>query len=66
MRGSLLFDAGRVNRYIYDTEWLGSVGAGVEFNLGYAPVIRVNFTRITDFRTISPDTHMELFIGFNY
>lgn len=66
MRGSLLFDAGRVNRYIIDSEWLGTVGAGVELNLGYAPVIRVNFTRATDFHTISTETNWELFIGFNY
>jgi Tol biopolymer transport system component len=66
MRGSLFFDAGRANRYIIDTQWLGTVGAGVELNLGYAPLIRVNFTRATDFRIISTKTDWELFIGFNY
>ena len=66
MRGSLFFDAGRVNRYIYDSDWLGSMGAGVELNLGYAPIIRVNFTRMTNFRTISTVTDWELFIGYNY
>lgn len=66
MRGSLFFDAGRSTRYIIDTDWLGSMGAGVELNLGYAPLIRVNFTRATNFRTISPKTDWEFFIGFNF
>ena len=66
MRGSLFLDVARVNRYIFDSEYLGSMGAGVEFNLGYAPVIRVNFTRQTDFDTISSKTEFELFIGYNY
>ncbi len=49
-RGSLFFDAGRVSGFIYDTDWLGSIGTGVEMNLGYLPVIRVNFSRLTDFK----------------
>jgi hypothetical protein len=66
MRGALFFDVGKTSRFIADTDWLGSMGAGVELNLGYAPVIRVNFTRATDFSTISHDTGVELFIGYNY
>jgi len=66
MRGALFFDMGKTSRYIADTDWLGSMGAGVELNLGYAPVIRVNFTRATDFSTISRETGVELFIGYNY
>jgi Tol biopolymer transport system component len=66
IRGSLFFDAGKVTRFIADTDWLGSMGLGTELNLGYAPVIRVNFTRKTDFTTISKSTELELFIGFNY
>ena len=66
MRGALFFDVGKTSRYIADTEWLGSMGAGVELNLGYAPVIRVNFTRVTDFSTLSDKTGLELFIGYNY
>ena len=65
-RGALFFDTGKATRFIADTDWLGSFGAGVELNLGYAPVIRVNFTRTTDFSTISDDTELELFIGYNY
>ncbi|UCH82877.1 MAG: PD40 domain-containing protein, partial [Candidatus Latescibacterota bacterium] len=66
LRGSLFFDVGQTSRYIADTPWLGSFGAGVELNLGYAPVIRVNFTRLTDFSTISDNTKLGLFLGYNY
>jgi hypothetical protein len=66
MRGAVFFDVGKTSRFIADTDWLGSFGTGVELNLGYAPVIRVNFTRATDFSTISKDTELELFIGYNY
>jgi outer membrane protein assembly factor BamA len=66
MRGSLFFDVGRTSRFILETDWIGSFGAGVELNLGFAPVIRVNFTRTTDFSTISDKTGTELFIGYNY
>jgi hypothetical protein len=65
-RGSLFFDMGRTTRYITETDWLGSFGAGVELNLGYAPVIRVNFTRLTNFSTISRETGVQFFIGYNY
>jgi hypothetical protein len=68
-RGAMFFDAGQATRNLVDfldTEWLGSFGLGTEINLGYAPVIRVNFTRTTDFDTISTDTGLELFIGYNY
>jgi hypothetical protein len=66
LRGSLFFDVGKTDRYILDTEWLGSFGAGAELNLGFAPVIRLNFTRTTDFSIISDNTEVELFIGLNY
>lgn len=68
-RGALFFDAGRTARNsfsILDTDWLGSLGIGTELNLGFAPVIRVNFTWPTDFVRIANDTRLELFIGYNY
>jgi hypothetical protein len=65
-RGAVFLDMGKVTRFIVDSDLLGSFGAGIELNLGYAPVIRVNWTRQTDFRTISNDTKWELFIGYNY
>jgi hypothetical protein len=65
-RGSLFVDAGKVNGFIYDTDWLGSLGAGVEMNLGYIPVMRVNFSRLTDFKTVGSDIHVDVFLGFNF
>jgi outer membrane protein assembly factor BamA len=68
-RGALFFDAGQATRNdfaIFDTDWLGAFGTGIELNLGYAPVIRVNFTWPTDFIRIYGDTGFELFIGYNY
>ena len=68
-RGALFFDAGRTSRNvfeIFDTEWLGTLGVGTELNLGFAPVMRVNFTWATDFDTISGYSGVELFIGYNY
>jgi hypothetical protein len=65
-RGSLFLDAGRVSGFVYDTDWIGSIGTGVEMNLGYLPVIRVNFSRLTDFKEISSDIHVDFFLGFNF
>ncbi len=65
-RGSLFLDAGKVSSFIYDTGWIGSVGAGVEMNLGYLPVFRVNFSRRTDFDTIDGKVRIDLFLGFNF
>ncbi|MBN2184580.1 MAG: PD40 domain-containing protein [Candidatus Krumholzibacteriota bacterium] len=65
-RGSVFVDAGKVAGFIYDTGWIGSIGTGVEMNLGYLPVIRVNFVRKTDFKTVDRDTSFDFFIGFNF
>ncbi len=65
-RGSIFLDAGKVEGFIMDTEWLGSLGTGVEMNLGYLPVIRVNFVRRTDFKSIDSDTRVDVFLGFNF
>jgi hypothetical protein len=65
-RGAVFVDVGKVSGFIVDSDLLGSFGVGTEINLGFAPVVRVNWTRQTDFRTISPDTRWELFIGYNY
>jgi hypothetical protein len=65
-RGSLFVDAARVQGYIYDTGWIGSLGTGIEMNLGYLPVIRLNFSRQTDFETLDRDVHVDFFLGFNF
>jgi outer membrane protein assembly factor BamA len=65
-RGSFFVDAARVEGYIDDTGWIGSLGTGVEMNLGYLPVIRVNFSRQTDFRTVDDEVRTDFFLGFNF
>ncbi len=65
-RGSLFADVGRVDGFIFDTGWLGSLGVGVEMNLGYLPVARLNFSRLTDFHTIEPGVKVDFFLGFNF
>ncbi len=65
-RGSLFFDVGRVEGFIFDTDWIGSFGTGVEMNLGYLPVVRVNFCRLTDFKSIERGTKIDFFLGFNF
>jgi len=68
-RGALFADAGKASRNnfsVFDTDWLGTLGAGIELNLGFAPIIRVNFTWPTDFVRIQPGPGFELFIGYNY
>lgn len=66
LRGSLFLDAGRASGFAVDTGWIGSLGAGVELNLGYLPVARVNFSRLTDFDTFRPGWRTDLFLGFNF
>jgi len=65
-RGSLFFDAGRVAGFIYDPGWIGSFGAGVEMNLGFLPVVRVNFCKLTDFNTLKKGTEIDFFLGYNF
>jgi hypothetical protein len=65
-RGSLFFDIGRADGFIFDTGWLGAYGVGVEMNMGYLPVIRVNFSQLTDFDTVDPKWRTDIFLGFNF
>jgi hypothetical protein len=65
-RGAVFMDVGKVTRFVADSDLLGSFGVGTELNLGFAPVVRVNWTRQTDFRTISARNGWELFIGYNF
>jgi len=65
-RGSIFVDAAKIEGYIDDTDWIGSVGTGVEMNLGYLPVVRVNFSRQTDFKTLDSDVNFDFFLGFNF
>ena len=65
-RGSIFVDAAKIEGFIDDTDWIGSVGTGVEMNLGYLPVFRVNFSRRTDFKSLDSAVNIDFFLGFNF
>ena len=65
-RGAIFVDAAKIEGYIDDTGWIGSVGTGVEMNLGYLPVVRLNFSRQTDFESLDSDVKIDFFLGFNF
>ncbi len=46
--------------------WHGSFGASIRIALGYLVVLRVDFSRTHDFKTISNDTRTDFFFGWNF
>lgn len=65
IRGALFFDTGSA----WDEEFegfIGSFGAGFRVALGYLVLLRFDFTRTTDFHTISPNTDFDFFFGWNF
>ncbi len=65
IRGAVFFDAG--NAWENDFGRLrGSMGVGARVALGYLVVLRFDFARRTDFRTIDPRTRFEFFFGWNF
>ena len=65
IRGALFFDVGSAWENEFD-EWLGSFGAGFRVALGYLIVLRFDFSRTTDFETISARTDFDFFFGWNF
>lgn len=65
IRGALFFDAGSAWDDYFD-QYYGSFGGGVRVSLGYLVLLRLDFTRTTDFETISPDTEFDFFFGWNF
>lgn len=65
-RGSLFLDVGRVSGFLDDTGWIGSLGTSIEMNLGYLPVIRLNFSNQTDFKKVNRSLNVGFFLGFNF
>ncbi len=65
IRGALFFDVGSAWDDEFD-EFLGSFGAGFRLALGYVVVLRFDFSRTTDFDTISPTTDFDFFFGWNF
>lgn len=65
IRGALFHDLGTA----WDEKWRGwqgSFGASVRIALGYLVVLRFDFTRTHDFKSISNDTKTYFFFGWNF
>jgi hypothetical protein len=66
-QGALFFDVGNAWDKGDDfDDFLGSFGLGVRFSLGGPLVLRFDFSRTTDFHTVSKDTKVDFFFGYNY
>jgi hypothetical protein len=65
IRGALFFDAGSAWDDSFD-QFIGSFGAGFRVSLGYLVLLRFDFSRTTDFQTISPSTDFDFFFGWNF
>jgi hypothetical protein len=65
IRGALFFDVGSAWDDSFD-QFLGSFGGGFRVSLGYLVLLRFDFTRTTDFETISPSFDFDFFFGWNF
>ena len=65
IRGALFFDAGNAWEEDFD-QLYGSFGTGFRINLGYVVVLRFDFSKKTDFKSISSDTVFDFFFGWNF
>ncbi|UCD17803.1 MAG: hypothetical protein JSV44_02555, partial [Candidatus Zixiibacteriota bacterium] len=65
IRGALFFDVGSAWEDEFD-QFLGSFGAGFRIALGRMVALRFDFTRTTDFETISERTDFDFFFGWNF
>jgi outer membrane protein assembly factor BamA len=65
VRGALFVDAGAAWDGEF-SEWRGSTGVGLRIPLGWVTVIRVDFSRTTDFRSLSGSTTVQWGLGWSY
>jgi len=65
IRGVLFYDTGAAWDDHFD-QFYGSFGTGFRVSLGYLVVLRFDFTRTTDYKTISPHTDFDFFFGWNF
>jgi len=65
IRGALFHDLGTAWDDKWDG-WHGSFGASVRIALGYLVVLRFDFSRTHDFRSISDHTRTDFFFGWNF
>ncbi len=65
IRGALFFDVGSAWENDYDG-LIGSFGTGFRVAIDYLIVLRFDFSRTTDFKSISPKTDFDFFFGWNF
>lgn len=65
IRGAIFFDVGSAWENNYNG-LLGSFGTGFRVGIDYLIVLRFDFSRTTDFKTISPNTEFDFFFGWNF
>jgi len=65
IRGALFYDNGAAWDDEFD-QFYGSFGFGARVNLGYIVVMRFDFSRTTDYHTISSQTDFDFFFGWNF
>jgi Tol biopolymer transport system component len=65
IRGALFYDNGAAWDDEFD-QFYGSFGLGARVNLGYVVVLRFDFSRTTDYHTISKSTDFDFFFGWNF
>jgi Tol biopolymer transport system component len=65
IRGALFFDAGKAWESQMDG-LLGGLGFGIRVALGYVTVLRFDFARRTDFKTVSNGFDFDFFFGWNF
>ena len=65
IRGAIFFDAGDAWENKFE-RLNGSLGFGIRVALGYITVLRFDFARRTDFRTVSNKYNFDFFFGWNF
>lgn len=65
IRGALFFDVGSAWDDDFD-QFYGSFGTGFRISLANIILLRFDFTRTTDFETISESTDFDFFFGWNF
>lgn len=76
IRGALFFDAGKAwddpasgresEFFRTNNDLVGSFGFGIRVSLGYITVLRFDFSRRTDFKSVENGFDFDFFFGWNY
>ncbi len=65
IRGAFFFDAGNAWEDHFD-QLYGSFGTGFRISFGYVIVLRFDFAKKTDFKSVSRETVFNFFFGWNF